>query len=149
MNKMNIDVKVTILLDEAGLRIQLTDANSGVRFCNVKLHPKAACAAMGRLSQTPGKAEIYGLENVGKYLIFETLIFEMPEHDEYDCGEDTREIAAREAERLCPEGWTPDKSFNSQDTFWKDGDKRMAKTTIRSYVGKKEHTKWKKKREQS
>jgi len=144
---MEIDAKVTVLLDERGMRIEIMDANSGVRFCKVRMNPKATCAAMGRLAHTPGKADVRDLDKVGKYLIFKPLVFEIPDCESWD--KERHELAVKEAERLCPAGWEADKSFNSQDSFWMADGKCMAKTTIRAYVGKKEHAEWKTEREKN
>lgn len=40
-------------------------------------------------------------------------------------------------DKACPDGWTPDRCFNNQDSFFSDNEgKYYAKTTIRRWVHK-------------
>lgn len=78
--------------------------------------------------------EVYKLERVGKKQEMDTFTFKISKQD--------KEAARTLALALCPEGWTPDLGFNSQDSFkyvaTSEGSAfashYIAKTTIRRWV---------------
>jgi hypothetical protein len=75
----------------------------------------------------PCQFSVIGLEKIGKRHQHKTFEFPIP------VGRN--KIKAREiVSSICPEGWVPDKEFNSQDSFFiKDGE-YWARTIIRRWV---------------
>ena len=133
---MKVNAKITMLFSEKGLTIEILDDDSRTRFLEVSLSPEEVCQAFSRLSQTTvTKCEVHGLDKIG--LMHENKVFEFP-FDWKNTHDDRKKVAAELAIKYCPAGWTPDKYFNSQDSFYFVGDKSYARCTIRRWV-KKEH----------
>lgn len=113
------------------VKIEVRDADSGTLFCEIAMTDSQFIeAAMGGLAQQECECEVFNLERVGKKMEMDTLTFEMPkvEYDERDFAANTAAVAA------CPAGWVPDLYFGSQTSFFRDGEKQMARTTIRRWV---------------
>lgn len=127
---MELEGRITILVDGNKTTVELRDEASRVRFARVELTPSEFCQLLSRTVEVDCKIEIAGLEKIGKKLTVDHLIFEMPEDSERSNRE---EIARRLAVELCPEGWTPDPYFESRDSFlYKDG-KTWARAIIRKW----------------
>ena len=139
MKPIEFDASMTMLIGDDGLGIEIYDENASICICKIKLGPEETCAALGRRAFCKAKKAIaYGLDRIGKYMILDTLMFEMSEHD-YSTQ---KQVAADMVREICPDGWVPDTEFNSQDSFHNEGDKTIAKTIIRAWVSREEKEKW-------
>lgn len=117
---------ISMLFGEDGLRIEVRDALSRAGFVDIFLTPEQVCMAFSRLSNTPCKMEIRDLDKIGKKMEHKSFEFEI-------LGEG-KESAAIQAAKVCPEGWTPELYFGSQNSFFERDDKRFARCTIRRWV---------------
>jgi len=126
--KLN-DGRITMLASENGMIIELRDNDASVVFAKVEMNTKQLAQALSRLGYTTCKIEVQGLDKLGKKMEIDKLVFEIPD-DWYN----EKELAMTLVKEKCPEGWTPDLYFNSQNSFFiKDG-VRFARTTIRRWV---------------
>jgi hypothetical protein len=124
------DGRITMLFNEEGLHIDLFDSLS-LRFCAIHLNKEQVCQALSRLAFTHCDIEVQKLENVGKQMIHEYLVFEVSKYHDV-------EEACKIARELCTGGWVPDLSFNSQDSFFSKDGKNYARTIRRKWVAKNE-----------
>lgn len=128
------DGRITILTSGEDVVIEIRDSDANIKFCHVVLTTKQFCQAMGRLSHTECHSmEVFGLERVGKNMEHKKLEFQMPDSIN-DTGYTRDEIASMRARDNCPHGWVPDLYFNSQDSYFKEMGKEMARCTIRRWV---------------
>lgn len=123
--------RITMLLNDDGLSIELIDDNASITFARVKLNRGQTCQALSRLAYTHcTKMEVRGLDRVGKKMEHKTLEFVMP-----DCSwADKRQIAELEAKKQCPKGWVCSDYFGSQNSFFRKDSVEYARTTIRRWV---------------
>lgn len=133
-----IDAAITILVNQNYTTIQLHDRTSGETFVEIELTPEQLSSALSRLSFTKVKSmEVTGLENLNKKLEVKKHVFEIP-----DFGFDKRtridEIHAI-CLKTCPEGWKPDKYYDSQGSFFEDNGKHFTRATIRTWVAADPH----------
>lgn len=131
---MKIDGKVTIHRIHGGrecIEIEFTDAQSGVKFANAELSLEKFADALTGRGMVECTIDVRGLEKVGKVMHVKSIKFPL-----LDLAPDTDKKAAacEEAARICPEGWTPDNYFGSQDSFWQDDGILWAKCTIRCWL---------------
>jgi len=125
------DGRITMLADrDNGFTIELVDNEASTTFVRVHLTADQFMAAMARLGYTPCTIEVMALDRVGKKHEHKAFAFEMPECD----WKSQKETAKRLVTQKCPEGWIPDIGFSSQNSFFKNGDKNMARTIIRRYI---------------
>lgn len=128
---MKINGKISLLFNSDGLHLEVTDDDAGIRFLEIYLDTEQTCQALSRVARTKCKSvEVSGLGNVGKKLEHQTYIFKMPPHN-YTTRD---QVAFDEAQRTCPEGWTPDRYFGSQGSFFREDGVEMARCTIRRWV---------------
>jgi hypothetical protein len=73
---------------------------------------------------------VYSLERVGKEMKMDKLQFPLPKNVSY---RNKKEAAKAEAGHLCPEGWTHDNYFNSQDSFFDKDGEPWAQVIIRKW----------------
>lgn len=66
----------------------------------------------------------------GKKLETRNFEFELPEHNYNNRLEITRETV----KKVVPDGWTPDMSFSSRESFFTRDKKEYARTTLRRWV---------------
>ena len=125
------DPKLTMLIDEKGARIEVTDGPSGIEFLRLSLTPEQLASAMGRIICVKCVANVYGLDKVGLQHENKTLEFGLPDSAIYDTQKGMACIAAAEA---CPDGWTPDTYYGSQNSFFTKGEEKWARVTIRRWV---------------
>ena len=126
------NITITATYDR-GITIRVQDKSSGISFLEMNLSKEQFVdAAMNRLCHTSVlKAEVRGLEKVGKTCQTEILEFPMPEESSYH----SENVAIERAKSLCPAGWEPELYFKSQDSFFaKDDGTYWARTSIRRWV---------------
>ena len=125
------EAAITILVDSDKIKIELEDNKASIRLIEIELTPKNFCAALGRLSMVPCKAEISPSFNlINKKMEVDKFEFAMPDHN----LSNAQEVAREESRRLCIKGWVPDHYFNSQSSFFHKDGKEFARVTIRRWV---------------
>ena len=123
--------KVTILFNHEGLTIALHDDMSSVTFATATLNTEQVCKAFSRLSHCDATIDVHALDKVGKVMEHKPLIFEMPKDVEYS---ERAKIAYDLALGAAPKGWTPDRYFGAQNSFFRKDGKDFARCTIRRWV---------------
>jgi hypothetical protein len=132
----SINARMTILASGDGVSIEIKDDDSSSLIMNIKMTPEQWCKALGRLCYVPAEsAELYATENVGKTLEVDKYSFQIPDDVGYAYK---KEFAKTHCFEMCPEGWRPDGSFDSQGSFYKEEGKSMARDTMRRWVAKGE-----------
>ena len=131
--KINAQITITASYNDS-ISITISDKDSSTAFLQIVLtREQFINAAMNRLAQTEvGSAFIENIERVGKHLELDTLVVEIPKY-----GDSVS--ACKIAQEQCPYGWVPDLYFQSQNSFFSEGDdkeKYFARTTIRRWVEK-------------
>jgi hypothetical protein len=130
LKKANID----FLVGRDETTITLRDGTSRMAICEIKLTPEQLSEALSRVSHTQCEATVYekNADKWDKELLVDKLTFEIPE---YPHKQPYKEDLLHEiALRNCPEGWTPDKYYGSQSSFFKKDGKNYACVTIRKWV---------------
>ncbi len=127
---MKIEGNLTILVSSERIEISVRDRNAGVKFLSTVINPETFCSMLGRLAEVPVELEVKGLQKVGKTMEIDTLEFCMPSHS----YEEQKTVATTEAIKACPDGWIPDTYFGSQDSFFRVGEKEMARCIIKRWV---------------
>lgn len=132
---MKINAEITILFSDDGLSIEITDSDAFVSFCELNLNQEQTCKALSRLGNcSVVKCDVRGLDRIGKILETDKLDFSLG-----DCScTKLRETAIRLVHENCPEGWTPDCWFDSQDSIYIENGMYRARTTIRRWVEKEQ-----------
>lgn len=116
------DPRISILMDESGARIEITDSPSGITFLCARVTPENFTAAMGRLLNVDCTADVYSLDRIGFQHEHKPFVFKLP--NEGPVAWDQRAaVAHAAAKEACPAGWEPTSYFGSQDSFFtKDGE---------------------------
>lgn len=132
---MKIDARITILgsHNDGKVTIEIEDRTSSTTFATVTMTAdQFVGAALGRLACSHCECEVIHAERIGKKMETGNLEFEIPDVG-YDRDKKT-DAASVVAKRECPAGWIPDLYFGSQGSFYRDGEKQMARCTIRRWV---------------
>jgi hypothetical protein len=128
---MKLEGKVTILFSRDGLKIEVEDKLSSLRFLEVSLDQHQTCDALSRLACTPCVIDVRGLDNVGKQRENGSIEFELPPSTDFH---NRKEIASVLAKEHCPDGWIVSTYFGSQDSFFKKDGKPYARTSTTRWV---------------
>ena len=132
---MDINARVTILVDRDGAAIEIEDDDAAITFVKLEMSTDQFCSAIGRLSSCETlSCKVNGLDRVGKN--HECKKFEFLIGDKNTAFDKRKEIAYDIAVKSCPEGWEPDKYFGSQDSFFTKGEELWGRVTIRRWVEK-------------
>jgi len=127
------DGRITILFDRDNrTTIEIYDGDACIRFVQVTMTNDQVASALSRLGHTPCIVEVRGLDCVGKKREHKSFEFEIPFGEPWHEGYVDRVCEA--VKEKCPQGWEPDLSFSSQDSFFDKDGKRWARTTIRRWV---------------
>lgn len=112
------------------ISITITDDKSSKRVLEAKLDLRSFANCITGFAAQHCDLTVYDVfDKVGKTIETDFIEFPMPEDFQHD-----KEVAKVQAEKHCPEGWVPDKSFNSQNSFFQIDGKSYARTTIRRWV---------------
>lgn len=126
------DPQISIHADGDSVVIVLTDSQARIDFATIELTPEAFTAALGRLSNVEcSSLELSGLDLVGLVHENQWFEFELPAHADYS---NEKKLALAMVDEVCPEGWKADHYFDSQGSFFRKGEKRFARCTIRRWV---------------
>ena len=128
----NIDGRVSVRFRDTEMIIELHDADSNMRFAEVKLSPEQAMQVMSGVRMTECTMRVCGLELVGKRMEQDTMVVEVPDRI---CLGDERKKAAEEAVlAVLPDGWELFDSFSSKGSFFRRGGRRFVRANIRRWV---------------
>jgi hypothetical protein len=137
MTQINLKAHIDILArydpnHESKIVISVYDDLSHQRFLDLEMTPEQFVnAAMNRMAHTEMvSATLFNLERIGKKLETRNFEFELPEHNYNNRLEITRETV----KKVVPDGWTPDMSFSSRESFFTRDKKEYARTTLRRWV---------------
>jgi len=129
------DGRITFLFNHNGATIELHDSDSSATFVKIELTEVQVCTMFSRLGYTETESmEVFNLDRLNKKLVTRSFSFEIPENCSWS---NDRDKVKKLAVRKCPAGWEPDLYFNSQGSFFHDGKKFYARTTIRKWVERK------------
>jgi hypothetical protein len=132
--KKNVEVKVSLRVNETGARLVLEGRESGLRIAEVSIDPDNFLNMLGGLCNVSGSAEFYSPDKIGLTQEHKKFEFLLPEHN----YRNKEQVAQGELKRVCPEGWEPDEHFNSQGSFFEKGDEKWARITIRRWYDKQD-----------
>jgi len=122
--------RISLLIDERGLTVEVYDEASGECVVDLELPPKETCQALGRLVHIPCKVRYGELDRVGKKMETDYIVFPIPKHD-YN---DRNRVATEACAQYCPEGWIADNYYGSQGSFFEKEDQQYARCTVRRWV---------------
>ena len=126
------DARITILVSQDSTKIELYDYIAGVTFAEIELTPQQLSQALSRLGYTQCKAKVTALDRLNKLHENKNHEFEIPENCSF--YDKTIETVKELAKATCPDGWIPDLYFGSQNSFFKQDGKNMARCVIRRWV---------------
>lgn len=118
--------------DDEFIEISITDDDARLTFAKVKISYADFAACLTGASEVHCSVAVNGLHNVGKLRETDSLRFKMPKGS----GFWDKDAAAKEAKRICPEGWLVSAYFSSQDSFYDDNGESWAKTGLTRWVEK-------------
>lgn len=130
MTPKKIKAQITIRASyDDSINIAVEDKASGIQFLDLTMtREQWINATMNQLGCTEvAVAEVRGLGDVGKTMEMKSFEFEILKP-----GDD--KLAMAFVHMHCPEGWVPDMSFSSQDSFFDKEGKHYARITIRRWV---------------
>jgi len=116
------------------INIEVEDKDAGIRFLSLEVSFVEFSQALTGLGGRPCKIEVHGLEHVGMQIERNTLEFVLPNDFPEYTG--TKERAGELAKEICPEGWTPNIYFGSQNSFFRKDGIRYARCQITRWVEK-------------
>ena len=128
------NARISILINEEFTTIELKDDDSGIQFAVVKLTATQLAQALSRLKYTECECELHRIENVGKKLETDQIVFVAPNY----AYEDRKNALTKEAAKRMPYGWELYDNFSSQSTFYEYKGVNYVRATIRRWVDKKE-----------
>jgi len=115
------------------ISITVRDDDAVLNFLNIKIDLAEFTKCLTGLAAVDCELETRDLEHVGKIREREELVFEMPEGSSISRD---KEAANIEASKATPEGWEYSSYFNSQDSFFTEDGKSMARTSILRWIDK-------------
>ena len=128
---------ITILVDGEGVRIEVEDEASGIRFLKINLSAEQFMACLGRLANVECEINTYGFDLVGKTRETSKHEFKIPD-ELYNLRYKDRNYFDKTAQELAQsqltDGWIADSYFGSQDSFFQKDGERWARVTIRRWV---------------
>lgn len=115
------------------ISIRVEDEDAGITFLELEISYANFAQALTGLHGMDCDMEFRGLENVGKRQEQKNIEFKMPKYEHY---KDRQTIAAKEAQRQAPEGWTASTYFGSRSSFFQSDNEEWARTSIYRWVEK-------------
>ena len=129
---MKIEASLSILFNNGIIELTIRDENAKIRFVHLSLTPDQFCnAALGRLMNTQCEADVHNLDRVGLNHENSTHEFEIPKDFRYDTK---KKNIIDLAKKTCPDGWTADAYFGSQNSYFTKDGKDYARCTIRRWI---------------
>ena len=117
--------------ERKSISIKVKDSTAGVNFLDIEIPLDNFAECLTGLAAVDCSIEVRGLENVGKTIKRENLVFEMPASIKYS----ERKSAAFDLAKLAaPAGWVVRDYFDSQDSFFTKDGKDYAQTQMMRWV---------------
>lgn len=116
--------------EDGFINITVRDRSSRTNFLTVEVSLANFTQAITGLAETDCQIEVRNLDRVGLKKESKALEFSTPEGSGYR----NKEMAFKEALRLCPEGWSVNNYFNSQDSFFTKDGREWARTSIVRWI---------------
>ncbi len=131
-DKMKIkNGKITLLFNEEGAVLELTDSNASIMFIEIHLSNKQVCQMLSRLAHTDCKSmEVFNLNKVGK--IMENIVFKTELSKSVYDKRNIEEIKKLVNSKV-PKGWKSDNYFGSRNSFFETDGRYYASCTIRKW----------------
>lgn len=135
---MKLHGRISILINREYTSIEIEDDNANVTFVRVVLTPEQMNACLSRQAYVDCELDVMGVEKLGKKHECKSFTFETPEiltsyenriHNTQKFQQIAQKLLDKEGE-----GWIAESYFNSQDSFFKDNGKQMARCTIRRWI---------------
>lgn len=127
------DAKITMLFNENGATIEVHDRTSALTFIEIELNQEQVCRILSRQGYVECKnVEVFNLDRINKKLVHKPFEFKIGAKN-ITYYKDEKKIAQETLVKVCPDGWTPDLSFDSQGSFFTKDGIRYARTTIRKW----------------
>lgn len=130
---MKIEGDITIYANDGYVDIHIRDRNASTGFVELRVSSEGFVAALGRLGHVPCELTVRNLDHVGKNMENGHFEFKLPDSDKLGRSNE-KELALEAIKTACPQGWTPDLHFNSQNSFFTKNGHRFARTIIRRWV---------------
>lgn len=126
------NAKITILIGSDKTTIELHDTDAGIQFMTIELTPNQLSQALSRISHTPCKMSINGIERIGKVMEMDKIEFECNGLSRYSNLDEIVKLGKKNT----PDGWICDNYYGSQTSFFTKSGKQHARATIRRWVDK-------------
>lgn len=128
---MELEGKISILINRDETTIEIEDENANVKFVKVTLTAEQLSAALSRQMAVECKIDVRGLEKIGKKHENKSFEFEIPSNlASSSKSKELQEIA----QSLLSDGWTSERYFSSQNSFFKKEGVQHARCTIRRWI---------------
>ncbi len=129
---MKLKANLTFLINSDKTRIEIEDDEAHAILCIIELTPAQLSTLLSRTTRMDCEMEVFDLNKIGKKHGNKTFVFELPDANYMN----RKEVAIETIKTVCPDGWTPDIYFGSQNSFFRQDGKEFARVTIRRWVDK-------------
>jgi hypothetical protein len=132
---MKLKGRITLLISNENTYMEIEDDNASVRFLTIRLTNEELVRILSRQGMVECDIELHSLDKLGKKHECKDFVFEIPLRG-YSNNLPDKEYA-KMAQTLLDkegEGWIAEDYFRSQNSFFKNGDKQMARCTIRRWI---------------
>lgn len=132
---MEINAKITLLVNNDVVRLEIQDDDSSTTFLRAELTSDQFVRALSRQAHVAiEKTTLMGIERVGKTMENEYFVFELPENYSKWDKTMTDEQLADHVNTLLDDGWVSDRYFGSQNSFFEKDGKKYGRAVIRRWV---------------
>lgn len=131
-DKITFAAGLSISIREGKVFLRIRDEAAATEFLELEVGQAEFVQALGGLRLTSCVAEIRRLDRLGK--VHEHRMLEFPLHKKHRDYDYDKELAREKVHKYCPEGWEPDLSFSSQNSFFAKDGGTWVRTIIRRWV---------------
>ncbi len=128
---MKLEGRISMLINREGTTIEIKDENANAKFLKITLTPEQLSATLSRQMDIKCEIEVCGLEKIGK--THENRVFEFEIPNDLLSSRNEAELH-KLAQSLLSDGWTADRYFSSQNSFFKKDGVQYARCVIRRWV---------------
>lgn len=133
MEQTALKGKITFLPSIDGTTIEIYDDTSSVRFATIFLSNDNFVAMMARQARVECDLIVKDLHKVGKTLQHMTFEFEINREMQHSKGA-LHQAALKAIKAKGLDGWIPDQSYSSQNTFFEKDGVYYARTIIITWI---------------
>lgn len=114
------------------ISIRINDVDAGIEFLRLEIGLEEFAECLTGLSRQHCEFEVENLQNVGKRIEREPLVFAIPQ-----CSyPNKKKVACETAKSLCNDGWHAREYFDSKDSFFTEDGIAYARTQKTRWVSK-------------